>query len=41
MGPKITNNDKDSDVAAIIRSIFWILNFITCIFIIANTIRHW
>lgn len=41
MGPKISNNNIESDIAAVIRSIFWVVNFITCFFIIANTIRHW
>ena len=40
-GSKISNDDRESDVAAIVRTIFWIVNLITCFFIIANTIRHW
>ena len=36
MGNKISDNDYESDIAAIIRSVFFILNVITCIFIILS-----
>ena len=41
MGDKISTNQKEADVAAIIRTLFWIINLITCGFIIANAIHHW
>jgi hypothetical protein len=41
MGSKISDNDQESDIAAIIRTVFWAVNLITCFFIIANAIRHW
>ena len=41
MGGRISDDDFESDIAAIIRTFFWILNVITCGFIIANCIRHW
>ena len=41
MGPKVTDHDGEADIAAIIRTVFWLINLITCFFIIANTIRHW
>jgi hypothetical protein len=41
MGSKISEDDRESDIAAIIRTIFWVVNLITCFFIIANTLRHW
>lgn len=41
MGNKITENDAEADAAAVIRSIFWIVNLITCLFIIAGIIKHW
>jgi hypothetical protein len=41
MGSKISDNQFESDVAAIIRTIFWVVNLVTCGFIIANAIRHW
>ena len=41
MGPKATEHDGEADIVAVIRTIFWIVNLITCFFIIANAIRHW
>lgn len=39
MGAKISNNNIESDIAAVIRTFFWILNVITCFHIIANYYR--
>ena len=41
MGSKISEDDREADVAAIIRTFWWVVNIVTCFFIIANTIRHW
>ena len=41
MGNKISDDSSEADVAAAIRSFFWITNLITCGFIIANAIHHW
>ena len=41
MGDKISTNQKEADTAAVIRTIFWVINLITCGFIIANAIHHW
>lgn len=41
MGSRISDCDTESDISAIIRTFYWILNVVTCIFIIANCIRHW
>ena len=41
MGDKISDDSREADVAAVIRSVFWIINLITCGFIIANAIHHW
>jgi len=41
MGDKISCDNNESDIAAIIRTFWWLVNIITCFFIIANTIRHW
>lgn len=41
MGHKISDDDKEADIAAVIRTFFWVLNVVTCGFIIANCIRHW
>ena len=40
MGSKILDNDREADIAAIIRTIWWVLNVITCAFIIANAGRN-
>ncbi len=32
---------KDAKISLVIRSMIVVLNIITCIFIIANVIRHW
>jgi len=41
MGDKISDNSRDADIAALIRTFWWIVNIVTCFFIIANVIRHW
>lgn len=41
MGSKISEDDREADIAAVIRTFWWMVNIITCFFIIANTIRHW
>jgi hypothetical protein len=41
VGEKTGNNDRDADRVAIIRTIIVVVNFITCLFIMANTINHW
>lgn len=41
MGDKISDDSLEADAAAVIRSFFWIINLITCGFIIANAIHHW
>lgn len=40
MGNKISDDDYESDVAAIIRTLFFLLNVITCIFIIISNGRN-
>jgi hypothetical protein len=32
---------KDAKISLVIRSLIVVLNIITCLFIIANVIRHW
>lgn len=32
---------RDAKISLVIRSVIVILNIITCLFIIANVIRHW
>ena len=36
MGGKISESDHEADIAAIIRTFFFILNVVTCVFIILN-----
>lgn len=41
MGSKISEDDFESDVAAFIRTFWWLIHVITCFFIIAGVVRHW
>lgn len=40
MGSKISFNDTESDIAAGIRTFWWFMHMITCIFIIASAGRN-
>jgi hypothetical protein len=41
MGCKISDSDIESDIAAAIRTFWWLTHITTCACIIANTFRHW
>lgn len=41
LGAKISADDCEADIAALIRSAWVILHVVTCIAIIANCLRHW
>lgn len=41
MGNKIADDSSQADIAAIIRTFWWFMHIVTCIFIIAGVIRHW
>lgn len=41
LGEKYGSNDKEADKIAVIRSIIVIVNFITCLFILAGIIHNW
>ncbi len=41
MGDDLMCDDIECHIGAIIRTFFWIINIITCGFIMANCIRHW
>ena len=41
VGEKTGNTDSDADKVAVIRTIIVVVNFATCLFIIANAIHHW
>ncbi len=40
LGNKVSDNDREADVACILRTIYWFSMVITSIFIIAGVIRH-
>jgi len=41
LGEKASEDSKDADRVAIIRSIVVLVNFATCFFIVAGVLRHW
>ena len=41
LGEKASNDDKEADKIAIIRTVIVLIYVITNIFIIAGVIRHW
>jgi hypothetical protein len=41
MGDKISLDDREADIAAVVRTFFWLTNIVTCFFIIAGILRHW
>lgn len=41
LGEKATEDDREADIVALVRTMIVGVNFITCFFIMANTIRHW
>ena len=41
MGERVSDNPREADIAALIRTFWWFVHITTCGFIIANTIRHW
>ena len=41
VGEKTGKTDADADRVAVIRTIIVVVNFVTCLFIIANAIHHW
>ena len=41
LGEKATECDKESDIVALIRTVVVVVNFTTCLFIIAGIIHHW
>lgn len=41
MGSKASDDDREADKVAIIRTVIALINTVTCFFIIANAIRHW
>ena len=41
LGNKISDDNREADFAAILRSLWVLLQVVTCIAIIANAIHHW
>jgi len=41
LGEKASDNDKESDVVAIIRTFVFLTYLITNVAIVSNAIRHW
>ncbi len=41
LGNKITDYNREADIAAIFRTVWVTFQIITCAFIIAGVIRHW
>jgi hypothetical protein len=41
LGEKVSADASEADRVALIRTTIVGVNFITCFFIMANTIRHW
>ena len=41
LGEKASSDSDEADRIAFIRTLIVGVNFITCFFIMANTIRHW
>ena len=41
LGEKASDDSREADLVAIIRSIVVLVNFITCFVIISGVIHHW
>lgn len=41
LGEKSGATDREADYIAIVRSVIVVLNFVTCLFIIASIIHNW
>jgi len=41
LGDKSSERDREADAIAAMRTIIVLVNFITCVFIVANIIKHW
>ena len=41
LGEKASSDSQEADKAALMRTLIVGVNFITCFFIMANTVRHW
>ena len=41
LGEKVSADSQEADKVALIRTLMLDVSFITCFFIMANTVRHW
>ena len=41
LGDKSSKLDREADIIAVMRTLIVLVNFITCMFIVANMIKHW
>lgn len=41
LGEKSGSTNTEADKIALVRTVIVIVNFVTCLFIIAGIIRHW
>jgi hypothetical protein len=41
LGEKASDDNREADTVALIRTVIVLVNFITCIFIISNIIHNW
>ena len=41
LGDKASDDSKEADMVAIMRTTVVLVNFATCFFIVAGIIRHW
>ena len=41
LGDKSSKLDREADMVAVMRTLIVLINIITCMFIVANVIKHW
>ncbi len=41
LGEKASEDSREADLVAVMRSIIVLVNFITCFFIISGVVHHW
>ena len=41
LGEKASNDSREADIVAILRTVIVLLNAVTCLFIMSGVIRHW
>jgi len=41
LGEKESDKDDEADLVAVFRTTIVVVNFITCIFICVNVVKHW